>query len=82
MLPKFLLADNRIESPDLFYVVHTQEPKFIVEFDSEDFNKKQKLHWLDPKPDSDSEIENLLSQAEEVYNREFDDLVDDFEDAD
>jgi len=46
MLPKFLLADNRIESPDLFYVVHTQEPKFIVEFDSEDSTKnKSSIGW-------------------------------------
>ena len=46
MLPKFLLADNSQECPDTIYVVHTEEPKFIVESDIEDFWSNEKVHWL------------------------------------
>ena len=50
MLPKFLLADNSQECPDTIYVVHTEEPKFIVESDIEDFWANQKVHWLSEPP--------------------------------
>ena len=46
MLPKFLLADNSQETPDTIFVVHTEEPKFIVESDIQDFWSNQEIHWL------------------------------------
>ncbi|MCQ2974001.1 MAG: hypothetical protein MJ211_04250 [Bacteroidales bacterium] len=72
MLPEFLLADN-MELPDKFFVVHTSEPRFILQTDSEDFNKDQVFHWIDSKP-SDDEVANLLKASEEFLNRELADI--------
>ena len=43
MLPKFLLADNSQEMPDMLYVVHNESPRFIVGSDIEDFSVNQKI---------------------------------------
>jgi hypothetical protein len=71
MLPKFLLADNSQETPDTIFVVHTEEPKFIVESDIEDFWSNQQIHWLSEAPDSDETIKQLLEEAEEYLEAEF-----------
>jgi hypothetical protein len=71
MLPKFLLADNSQETPDTIFVVHTEEPKFIVESDIEDFWSNQEVHWLSEAPDSAETIKQLLEEAEEYLEAEF-----------
>ena len=71
MLPKFLLADNSQEAPDTIFVVHTKEPKFIVESDIEDFWSNQKIHWLSEAPDSENITKQLLEEAEEYLEAEF-----------
>lgn len=71
MLPKFLLADNSQETPDTIFVVHTEEPKFIVESDIEDFWSNQEIHWLSEIPDSEDVINQLLEEAEEYLEAEF-----------
>jgi Zn-finger protein len=71
MLPKFLLADNSQECPDTIYVVHTEEPKFIVESDIEDFWSNQKVHWLSEPPVSEELIKALLEDAETFLDEEF-----------
>lgn len=71
MLPKFLLADNSQECPDTIYVVHTEEPKFIVESDIEDFWSNQKVHWLSEAPESEELIRALLEDAETFLDDEF-----------
>lgn len=71
MLPKFLLADNSQECPDTIYVVHTEEPKFIVESDIEDFWANQKVHWLSEAPVSEELIKALLEDAETFLDEEF-----------
>jgi Zn-finger protein len=71
MLPKFLLADNSQESPDTIYVVHTEEPKFIVESDIEDFWSNQEIHWLSEAPESQELIKSLLEEAENFLEDEF-----------
>lgn len=71
MLPKFLLADNSQETPDTIFVVHTEEPKFIVESDIEDFWSNQEIHWLSEIPDSEDIINQLLEEAEEYLEAEF-----------
>lgn len=84
MLPKFLLADNSQESPDTIYVVHTEEPKFIVESDIEDFWLNQEIHWLSEAPESQELINSLLEEAENFLEDEFEnqeDLYDDDEDV-
>ncbi len=72
MLPKFLLADNSQECPETIYIVHNEEPRFIVEADIEDFNNKQKVHWIDPKPASGELITALLEDAEDFLDAELD----------
>ena len=71
MLPKFLLADNSQESPDTIFVVHTEEPKFIVESDIEDFWSNQEVHWLSEAPESEKLIKSLLEEAENFLEDEF-----------
>lgn len=70
MLPRFLIADNSQETPDLLYVVHTQEPKFIVKSDVEDFWSNQEVFWLSDAPDSKDIIKQLLEEAEEFLENE------------
>ncbi len=71
MLPKFLLADNSQETPDTIFVVHTEEPRFIVESDIEDFWSNQVIHWLDDDPQNEDLIEQLLELAETFLEDEF-----------
>jgi hypothetical protein len=80
MLPKFLLADNSQETPDTIFVVHNEEPKFIVESDIEDFWSNQVVHWYSEKPDSDALIKQLLEDAEEYLEAEFENQENLFDD--
>ena len=70
MLPKFLIADNSQELPETIFIVHTDEPRFIVESDIEDFNSNQMIHWIDKEPTKKNLIEDLLADAEEFLNIE------------
>jgi hypothetical protein len=72
MLPKFLLADNSQEAPDTIYVVHNETPRFIVESDIEDFWENQVIHWIDDDPQNEDFIAQLLEEAEEFLESEFD----------
>ncbi len=71
MLPKFLLADNSQELPETIFVIHTQTPRFIVESDIEDFYSNRQVHWIDTKPSDKLLIEDLLEEAEDFMEREF-----------
>lgn len=71
MLPKFLIADNSQVSPDTIYVVHNELPRYIVESDIEDFWSNQKVHWIDPAPESEETIRELLLEAEDFLEAEF-----------
>ncbi len=82
MLPKFLLADNSQESPDTIYVVHTEEPKFIVESDIEDFWSNQEIHWLSEAPESQELINSLLEEAENFLEDEFENQEDLYDEDD
>ena len=71
MLPKFLLADNSIETPETIFVVHTEIPRFIVESDIDDFWSNQTIHWIDDEPGDEELIADLVEAAEEFLEREF-----------
>lgn len=71
MLPKFLLADNSQETPETIFVVHTESPRFIVESDVDDFSKNQLIHWIDEQPVSEELIEQLIGEAEDFLEAEF-----------
>ena len=85
MLPKFLLADNSQVLPDTIFIIHTEQPRFIVGCDLEGFNVDQEIHWLDDEPESDELKADLLEQAEEFmeleleYEEELDKLEDEAE---
>lgn len=71
MLPRFLLADNSLETPETIFVVHTKSPRFIVEADIDDFENNQKIHWIDAEPKDKGEITKLVNEAEEFLEKEF-----------
>jgi hypothetical protein len=71
MLPKFLLADNSIETPETIFVVHTETPRFIVEADLEDFWSNQVIHWIDGEPGDEEMITEMVEAAEEFLEKEF-----------
>ncbi len=66
--PKFLLGDNT-DYPDAIFVVHTEYPRFIINLQNDD------VEWLEDFDQSDekelaSEAEDLITQANEFYDRE------------
>lgn len=72
MLPKFLIADNSQDAPDLVYVVHTQAPRCIIRCDLDGFFSNQQIHWIDPEPGNQDELDALLEAAEDFYETELD----------
>ncbi|MDD2382162.1 MAG: hypothetical protein WCY58_12510 [Mariniphaga sp.] len=71
MLPRFLLADNSLDTPDTIFVVHTQTPRFIIETDIDDFNSNQFIHWIDKKPEDEDQIARLVEESEDFLEQEF-----------
>ncbi len=71
MLPKFLLADNSLETPETIFVVHNESPRFIIEADIDDFENNQEIHWIDDEPDDENVIAQLVQEAEEFLEKEF-----------
>ena len=71
MLPRFLLADNSLETPETIFVVHNENPRFIIEADIDDFENNQKIHWIDEKPGDENLIARLVDEAEEFLEKEF-----------
>jgi len=71
MLPRFLLADNSLNTPETIFVVHTENPRFIVEADIDDFWNNQEIHWIDSEPDDKNLITKLIEEAEEYLEMEF-----------
>jgi len=82
MLPKFLLADNSQQAPETIYVVHNENPRFIIESDIEDFESNQEIHWIDEEPDNEELVEQLIAQAEEFLELEFSQEYDEDEEED
>ncbi|RAV29783.1 hypothetical protein [Sinomicrobium soli] len=67
-LPKFLLGDNT-DYPDAIFVIHTDYPRFIINLADDE------VEWLEDFDPSDekeleTEVENLISQATDFYDRE------------
>ena len=71
MLPRFLLADNSLETPETIFVVHNEIPRFIVEADIDDFESNQQIHWIDDEPGDENLIARLINEAEEFLEKEF-----------
>ena len=75
MLPKFLIADNSQEAPDLVYVVHTEKPQCIIQCDMDGFYSNQKIYWIDEEPLCTDDIElssssyKLQANKLQVYDK-------------
>jgi hypothetical protein len=80
MLPRFLLADNSLETPETIFVVHNETPRFIIEADIDDFENNQEIHWIDDEPGDEDHIAQLVDEAEEFLEKEFEN--EEFLDAD
>jgi hypothetical protein len=81
MLPKFLLADNSQEMPEMLYVVHNENPRFIVGSDIEDFDVNQTIYWIDNEPADKDLIAQLLNEAEAFLEAELENQDSYFEDG-
>ncbi len=80
MLPRFLLADNSLETPETIFVVHNESPRFIIEADIDDFESNQEIHWIDDEPNDQELVAQLIEEAEEFLEKEFEN--EEFLDAD
>jgi hypothetical protein len=72
MLPKFLIADNSQELPEQVFVVHTESPRFIMQFELEDIYSDQVIYWIDDEPTDEDLISDLTADAEEFLEKELD----------
>jgi hypothetical protein len=70
MLPKFLMADNT-DQPDAIYIVHTEYPRFVLNLENDEVEWFDALE-KDKEVDLDTEVKDLIAQAEEFYQREVD----------
>ena len=66
MLPKFLIADNSQEAPDLVYVVHTEKPQCIIQCDMDGFYIETLME------EAEEFFETELENQEELYDEEED----------
>lgn len=70
MLPKFLMADNT-DQPEAIYIVHTEYPRFVLNLENDEVEWFDALE-KDDEADLDTEVAQLIGQAEEFYQREVD----------
>ncbi len=67
-LPKFILGDNT-DFPEAIYIIHTEFPRFIINLENDD------VEWFEEFDEEDekelaSEMESLIQQATDFYDRE------------
>jgi len=65
----------------MIYVVHNENPRFIVGSDIEDFSVNQTIYWIDEKPQDKDQIAQLLEEAEVFLEAELDNQDSYFEDG-
>lgn len=70
MVPKFLVGDNT-DNEEAVYIIHTEYPRFIINLEDDE------VEWFDNldnenEEEATQEVQNLIQQAEEFYQREVD----------
>ncbi len=70
MVPKFLVGDNT-DHEDAVYIIHTEYPRFVINLEDDE------VEWFDNldnenEEEATQEVQNLIQQAEEFYQREVD----------
>jgi len=68
-LPKFVLADNT-DFPDDIFVIHLEYPRFLINLKNDEIEFLEELDEEDDEDDIQSEMERLIQQAGEFYDRE------------
>ncbi len=71
MLPKFLLADNT-DLPEAVFIVHTEYPRFVLNLENDEVSWFDALDPDDGKALLESEVQELIVDAETFYQREVD----------
>jgi hypothetical protein len=70
MLPRFLIGDNCQETPEVFFIMHTIQPRCIIELDGDqEFEGEIKIHWIDEQPSQD-EVDDLVNEAQDFFDAE------------
>lgn len=67
-LPKFLLGDNT-DFPDDIFVIHLDFPRFIINLANDEIEFLEEPEDMD-EADLEQELETLVVQANEFYDRE------------
>ncbi len=67
-LPKFLLGDNTDYSDEVF-IIHTDFPRFIINLANDDITLLEDVKEAE-QADLESEMEQLIQQAYDFYDRE------------
>uniref|UniRef100_UPI004049A2B9 hypothetical protein n=1 Tax=Gelidibacter sp. TaxID=2018083 RepID=UPI004049A2B9 len=67
-LPKFILGDNT-DFPDAIYIIHTDFPRFIINLENDEVEWFEEFDEEDEK-ELESEMESLIQQATDFYDRE------------
>lgn len=69
-LPKFLIGDNT-DFPESIFIVHTEYPRFVLNLENDEINWFDALE-KDSDTDLETEVKDLIIQAEGFYQREVD----------
>mgnify|MGYP006929322694 CR=1 FL=1 len=67
--PKFLMGDNT-QSPDSIFVIHTGNPSFVLDVDSEEVFFLEKGFGEADREETANQISELVSEAMEFYDSE------------
>lgn len=67
-LPKFILGDNT-DLPNAIFVIHTEFPRFIINFEDDDVEWFEDFDAQDEK-ELELEMEGLVEEATAFYDRE------------
>ena len=67
-LPKFLLGDNT-DFPDDIFIIHLDYPRFIINLKDDEVEFMEEEEDLD-EAELNAEMENLITLANEFYDRE------------
>jgi hypothetical protein len=67
-LPKFVLGDNT-DFPDDIFIIHLDYPRFIINLKDDEVEFMEEDEDLD-EAELNSEMENLITLANEFYDRE------------
>jgi hypothetical protein len=67
-LPKFILGDNT-DFPEAIYIIHTDFPRFIINLENDEVEWFEEFDEEDEK-ELESEMESLIQQATDFYDRE------------